>query len=238
MFDPQGPTFLELARQALSSTERGYDLLAPKFDHTPFRTPDVVLDPVAACLEPAGRALDVCCGTGAAFRILRPIAEEVVGVDFSQGMLAEAKRSAATTGGAGKRASVHVVRADARNLPFAGAFDLAVCFGALGHFVGEDQDLFLAAIARALRKGGRFVFVTSGHVPWSSPAFWLAKGFNAAMHVRNALRKPEFVMFYLTFLLPDVIDQLDRHGFDARVDERARFPRPISGLKVVVATRR
>ena len=26
--------------QALSSVEDGYDLLAPKFDHTPFRTPD------------------------------------------------------------------------------------------------------------------------------------------------------------------------------------------------------
>jgi hypothetical protein len=25
-------------RQALASTERGYDMLAPKFDHTPFRT--------------------------------------------------------------------------------------------------------------------------------------------------------------------------------------------------------
>ncbi|MGO9081297.1 MAG: hypothetical protein ACLQDY_20030, partial [Streptosporangiaceae bacterium] len=30
----------ELAMQALSSVEGGYDLLAPKFDHTPFRTPD------------------------------------------------------------------------------------------------------------------------------------------------------------------------------------------------------
>jgi hypothetical protein len=27
----------ELARQALSSVEDGYDLLAPKFDHTPFQ---------------------------------------------------------------------------------------------------------------------------------------------------------------------------------------------------------
>ena len=40
MYHPDGPTFWELARQALSSTTRGYDLLAPKFDVTPFRTPD------------------------------------------------------------------------------------------------------------------------------------------------------------------------------------------------------
>jgi hypothetical protein len=43
MFHPQGPTFFELARQALSSTERGYDLLAEKFDYTPFRTDDIFL---------------------------------------------------------------------------------------------------------------------------------------------------------------------------------------------------
>ena len=44
MFRPGGPTFVELARQALSSVERGYDLLAPKFDLTPFRTHDELLE--------------------------------------------------------------------------------------------------------------------------------------------------------------------------------------------------
>ena len=49
--------------QALSSVEGGYDLLAPKFDHTPFRTPDGVLDATAGALRPLGpfgRGLDVC----------------------------------------------------------------------------------------------------------------------------------------------------------------------------------
>jgi len=35
VFSPQGPFVRELAVQALSSVEGGYDLLAPKFDHTP-----------------------------------------------------------------------------------------------------------------------------------------------------------------------------------------------------------
>ena len=68
MFHPHGPTFFELAQQALSSTQRGYDLLAPKFDYTPFRTPRLVLDAVAAQLArvgPLDRGLDLCCGTGA-----------------------------------------------------------------------------------------------------------------------------------------------------------------------------
>src|SRR6266446_6444710 len=78
VFSPQGPSVRELAMQALSSVEGGYDLLAPKFDHTPFRTPDGVLDATAGALRPLGpfgRGLDVCCGTGAGMRILNPCAE-------------------------------------------------------------------------------------------------------------------------------------------------------------------
>src|SRR5690606_33847766 len=97
MFHPDGPTFFELAQQALSSTDRGYDLLAPKFDLTPFRTPDEVLEVAAARTAKAGapvrKVLDVCCGTGAAMRWFRPLASEaIVGVDRSTGMLAEAER--------------------------------------------------------------------------------------------------------------------------------------------------
>ena len=54
MFSPGGPSARELARQALSSVEGGYDLLAPKFDHTPFRTPDDMLDATAGALRPLG----------------------------------------------------------------------------------------------------------------------------------------------------------------------------------------
>ncbi len=73
MFSPRGPSLRELAVQALSSVEGGYDLLAPKFDHTPFRTPDEVLDATTDALRPLGpfdRGLDVCCGTGAGMRVL------------------------------------------------------------------------------------------------------------------------------------------------------------------------
>src|SRR5437763_10148780 len=96
MFHAKGPTFWELAVQALSSTEHGYDLLAPKFDYTPFRTPDAVLARVGEHLAPLGpftSGLDVCCGTGAAMRMLRPLCRErVVGLDISAGMLGVARQ--------------------------------------------------------------------------------------------------------------------------------------------------
>jgi ubiquinone/menaquinone biosynthesis C-methylase UbiE len=97
VFSPSGPSARELAVQALSSVEGGYDLLAPKFDHTPFRTPDSLLDATAGVLGSLGsfdRGLDVCCGTGAGIRVLGSVCQgPVTGVDFSTGMLAQARRA-------------------------------------------------------------------------------------------------------------------------------------------------
>jgi SAM-dependent methyltransferase len=217
MFHSGGPTFFELARQALSSTQRGYDLLAPKFDLTPFRTPDPLIESTLALLGQIDDALDVCCGTGAGIRGLRArCRRHVVGVDFSARMLVETQRRTADAPG---DAPIHLVRADARHLPFAGTFSLAVCFGALGHFVGVDQDLLVASIARALRPGGRFAFISGTHPPILSARFWLASAFNGAMRVRNALVRPPFVMYYLTFLLPEVEALLSRHGFSVEVKQ-------------------
>src|SRR3954464_12265346 len=96
MFHPRGPTFWELAQQALSSTERGYDLLAPKFDYTPFRTPDFVLQPAIERIAQRGRidaALDICCGTGAGMQYLRPHTQQrLAGIDMSRGMLEIARQ--------------------------------------------------------------------------------------------------------------------------------------------------
>jgi ubiquinone/menaquinone biosynthesis C-methylase UbiE len=115
VFSAEGPSVRELVAQALSSVERGYDLLAPKFDHTPFRTPDAVLNATADALRPLGpfgRGLDVCCDTGAGLPVLESVCQgPVTGVDFSAGMLAQARRAHPAAGW---------VQADARALPFAG----------------------------------------------------------------------------------------------------------------------
>ena len=108
MFHPKGPSFLELAEQALSSTDHGYDLLAPKFDYTPFRTPDAVLDEAISHIGPpqsVDDALDLACGTGAALRFLRPLCRShVVGLDRSRGMLEKAREQlSASSGTAGGR---------------------------------------------------------------------------------------------------------------------------------------
>ncbi len=228
MFHPEGPTFRELAREALSSTERGYDLLAPKFDVTPFRTPDEILRAAAVYLraDPPGCALDLCCGTGAMLEVLRPITRELpVGLDFSQGMLRVAR---------GVRTPL--VRADALAPPFDEAFDLVTCFSALGHFFPSEHETLVRAIRRCLRPGGRFLFATGEMPSATSSGYWLSRAFNAAMHARNALWSPPFVMYYLTFLLPEAKSLLEGEGFAVRVIE-GLFAEPFARYRLVDARR-
>jgi SAM-dependent methyltransferase len=208
MFSPRGPSLRELTVQALSSVEGGYDLLAPKFDYTPFRTPDGVLDATADALRPLGpfdRGLDVCCGTGAGLRVLRPLCRgPVTGVDFSAGMLARAR---------GAHPEARLVRADARALPFAAAFDLAVSFGALGHFLPAERPALFAGVHRALRPGGVFALPIGTRPQVTSARYWTLLGFDLAMRARNAVRRPPFVMYYLTGRLPALRADLTAAGF-------------------------
>ncbi|MET9053218.1 SAM-dependent methyltransferase [Streptomyces sp. ZEA17I] len=241
MFTKQGPTLRELAVQALSSTERGYDLLAPKFDQTPYRTPDRVLDSVTRALEPLGpfgTGLDVCCGTGAGVGVLRQVCRErVVGVDFSAGMLAEA-RAALPPGEGGP--AVDWVRADALALPFAPGFDLALSIGAFGHFLPADRFGLFAEVYGSLRPGGRFVFPIGAPPAVGSRAYWSLLGFDAAMRVRNAVWRPKFIMYYRTFRLSDVLDDLTDAGFTVELRALADLGQRPDGApraRLVVATR-
>lgn len=208
MFSPHGPTLAELSIQALSSVERGYDLLAPKFDHTPFRTPESVLEATVRALSevgPFGRGLDVCCGTGAGLTVLGSMCQgRVTGVDFSAGMLAQARSA---------YPDATLVRADARALPFTGDFDLAVTFGALGHFLATERSALFEGVHRALKPRGLFAFPLGAPPPLTSVAHWAILGFDLVMRVRNAVWRPPFVMYYRTTPLTAVRNDLIAAGF-------------------------
>ncbi|MET9890483.1 class I SAM-dependent methyltransferase [Streptomyces sp. NPDC006465] len=299
MFTPQGPTLRELAVQGLSSIEHGYDLLAPKFDHTPFRTPDAILDAVGRALVPMGpftAGLDLCCGTGAGMEVLRDLCREsVTGVDISTGMLTVGRErlgteadgspslaglrddgpppvaiaptpggrspsvapaqggtlpSAASVRGAGAPSvprvrgdgapSVAWVRGDARALPFGSAFDLVVSFGAFGHFLPRELPGVFAGVHAVLRPGGRFAFPIMAPPRPSSPWYWALLGFDTVMRVRNAVRRPTFVMYYRAFRLGDVERELARAGFRTQLHALPEFGRRRDGsprARMVVATR-
>ncbi|MGI5452169.1 class I SAM-dependent methyltransferase [Streptomyces sp. CA-249302] len=239
MFSPEGPSLRELAVQALSSVEHGYDLLAPKFDHTPFRTPASVLDAVAAALARSGpydTGLDLCCGTGAGVEVLaRVCRSSVTGVDFSAGMLTVAQERVRPEG-----PEVSWVRADARALPFRPGFDLVVSFGAFGHFLPDELPGLFGQVHSVLRPGGRFVFPVLAPPRPSSPAYWMLLGFDAVMRVRNAVWRPPFVMYYRAFRLGEVRRELERAGFRVELEALPEFGRRGDGsprVRLVTAVR-
>ncbi len=239
VFGPEGPGLRELAVQALSSVEHGYDLLAPKFDHTPFRTPEPVLGAVAAALArlgPFGTGLDLCCGTGAGLGVLSTVCRSgVTGVDFSAGMLSVAREQARSL-----RPPAGLVRADARALPFGPSFDLVVSFGAFGHFLPRELPGLFAQVHSVLRPGGSFAFPVLAPPRPSSVWFWALLGFDAVMRVRNAVWRPPFVMYYRAFRFSDAVRDLTRSGFDIALHDLPEFGHRPDGsprARLVVARR-
>ena len=133
-------------------------------------------------LGPFGPGLDVCCGTGAGMRVLKSQCQErIIGVDFSTGMLAQARSA---------HPDAEWVRADVRALPFAEAFDLAVSFGALGHFLPAQRPALFAGVWRALRPGGVFAFPIGAPQPITSGWYWALLGFDLAMRVATRCGVP------------------------------------------------
>jgi SAM-dependent methyltransferase len=111
-------------------------------------------------------ALDLGCGTGRYFWSLRRV-RELVGVDVSPAMLAEAR--APVDAGAVSVGRVTLIEGDFLTLPLdAGRFDLVYSIGVLGEHVPFD-----AAIARRvhtwLRDGGKFAFTAVHRESFSIP---------------------------------------------------------------------
>jgi SAM-dependent methyltransferase len=111
----------------------------------------------AARLEPGSRVLDVPCGNGRIALELAAAGHVVTGVDLTPRFVDEAKRSAAARG-----VDATLLIGDMRDLPFAGEFDAAVNFGGSFGYFRDDrgESAAVAAVARALRPGGRFVVDT------------------------------------------------------------------------------
>ncbi|HEY0790006.1 MAG TPA: class I SAM-dependent methyltransferase [Chthoniobacterales bacterium] len=114
--------------------------------------PDLAVLLKLAAPNPADVALDVATGTGHTALAVGATAAEVVGVDLSPEMLAEARRLAAEE----SRTNVRFVQASAESLPFAaGTFSLVTARHAPHHFTSVEA--FLSEVARVLRPTGRFV---------------------------------------------------------------------------------
>jgi ubiquinone/menaquinone biosynthesis C-methylase UbiE len=137
----------------LAGVRPGYDRWAVVYDHDANPLPALEEPVVRAFVgDPSGRrVLDLGCGTGRHALWLAAAGARVVGVDFSPGMLAEARRKP------GSEAVEFVVHDLHTPLPFEDArFDLVVSGLVLEHVA--DLDPFFAGARRVLAPRGRAVF--------------------------------------------------------------------------------
>ncbi|WGW14048.1 methyltransferase domain-containing protein [Saxibacter everestensis] len=113
--------------------------------------------------------LEVGCGAGQCSRWLAEQGARAVGVDFSPGMLEQARRLQEEHPLSDGAVPPTLLEADARHLPFQDdSFDLACsAYGALP-FV-QDAESALSEVARVLRPGGRWVFSVSHPIRWIFP---------------------------------------------------------------------
>ncbi len=114
------------------------------------------LDAMLAAAELSGRerVLDLGCGPGHAAAAFAPHAAEVVGLDLTEAMLAEARRLASLRG----MANLRFERGDAARLPFAaGSFERVTSRLSAHHYA--DPAAVLREVARVLAPGGCFLLV-------------------------------------------------------------------------------
>jgi len=105
-------------------------------------------------LPPGAKVLDLCCGHGRHTIPLARAGYQVTGLDLSEVFLRRARQDAAAAG-----VAVTWVQRDMRDIPFPNEFDAIVnLFAAFGYFDDEvENQKVLAAVARALKPGGRFL---------------------------------------------------------------------------------
>ena len=141
--------FKVLLKETFDSESGGYDNGALRFF-------SASAEHMAAALGLRGdeQVLDVACGTGhASLAIAKKLKDgRVTAVDFSPGMLDQARKKAAAL----NAGNVEFLERDMQNLGFpVGQFDIAVC--AFGIFFVEDMDAQLAHIVSAVKPGGRIM---------------------------------------------------------------------------------
>lgn len=137
-----------------------------------------------AAPTPSDRALDIATGTGFTALAFAPHVAQVIGLDVSSGMLAQARKYAAEQG----ISNAEFQEGPAEHLPFPDqSFDLVTCRIAPHHFLSITK--FVQEVARVLKPGGRFL-VADTSVPDNDPE---------ADHWQNtveALRDPSHVRNY------------------------------------------
>jgi ubiquinone/menaquinone biosynthesis C-methylase UbiE len=126
----------------------------------------------------AKNILEVGSGTGYWLNLLYQVTPKLYGVDFSAGMIAQARN---------QPAPLKLTRGTAIQLPYqTGTFDLIYCVDAIHHF--EDHAAFVAEAFRVLKPGGALAII--GHDPHSGEGNWYIYDYFDTTYQTDLLRYP------------------------------------------------
>lgn len=154
------------------------------------------------------RILDLGCGTGALTAEIAARGAEVLGVDRSEEMIAQARK---------KFPSLRFEVTDARELRFHGEFD-AVFSNAVLHWIPQPEQV-IVGVARALKPGGRFVAELGG----KGNILKLVAGFQRAF-AAVGMRQPNGVSPWFYPSVAEYAGMLEKHGLEVR--QARLFDRP------------
>lgn len=160
-----------------------FDTVSQGYDNNSLRFFPRSAENMAALLDLKGdeQVLDVACGTGhASLAVARKLPKgRVTALDFSAGMLGQARRKADTLG----IKNIRFAEGDMQNLPFpTGSFDSAIC--SFGIFFVMDMEAQLAHIASRVKPGGR-VMISSFQESYFHPLKELFLGRLSAYGVQD-----------------------------------------------------
>ena len=173
------------------------------------------------------KILDVGCGTGRHTIELTKRGYSVTGIDLSESQLKRAKEKA-------KTANLHIdfQCQDARNLPFAGEFDVAIMLCEGGFSLMETDEMnyeILKNVTKSLKSQAKFIFTTmNGLFPlFQSVDEFLA---SATEDGTSICRNNAFDL--MTFRMSDVVDFEDDDGNKKTLEcnERYYVPSEITWL--------
>lgn len=178
------------AQTLLEDNRKSYDNMAKEFSGTRERFWEELIF-LSEHANPGDRVLDIGCGNGRFYPVIKERKVHYSGVDNSQGLLDEAQK---------KFPDTDFLLGDATALPLEDAsFDIAYSFAVIHHIPGRAlRRQFIQEAARVLRPGGIFI-ITSWYL-------WRPNYLSKLLH--SAFKS----MFFLSPL--DIGDMMHTFGKD------------------------